>query len=168
MLCSCAPVLHEEYMKAGLIDVPLSDMRENPEFYKRKLFILGGIIVNTKITEKGSLIEALYIPVNSKGYLRESGRSRGRFLAIYPKDSGLLDPVIYRKGKEITVAGEFIETRKGRIDEMEYTYPVFEIKEIYLWAERREYYYYPYYPPYYYPYWWYDQWWRPYPYWFWP
>jgi hypothetical protein len=51
---------------------------------------------------------------------------------------------------------------------MEYSYPVFEIEQIYLWDERKEYYYpvYPYYYPY--PYWWYDPWWRPYPGPYWP
>ena len=57
--------------------------------------------------------------------------------------------MVYKKGREVTLAGEFLELRKGRIDEMEYVYPVFEIKEIYLWEERQEYYI-PYYYPYYY------------------
>jgi hypothetical protein len=64
-------------------------------------------------------------------------------------------------------AGEFLEIRKGKIDQMEYAYPVFKIKQIHLW-EREEYYSpgYPYYYPY--PYWWYDPWWRPYPDLYWP
>jgi outer membrane lipoprotein len=62
--------------------------------------------------------------------------------------------MVYKKGREVTLAGEFVEARKGKIDEMEYVYPVFEIREIYLWEERTGYYppnyYYPYYDPFFY------------------
>jgi outer membrane lipoprotein len=168
ILSSCAPVLRQDIMETGIKEFSLSDMRSNPDIYQGKLFILGGSIVNTKLTQEGSQVEALYIPVDSRGYLKdvEPLSSDGRFLAILHKEQGTLDPLIYRKGRDITLAGEFSETRSGKIDEMEYIYPVFNIKEIYLWKEREYYpgYYYPgyYYPyPYAYPYGWYDPWWRP-------
>jgi outer membrane lipoprotein len=167
MFSSCAPVLNRQLMNEGVRDVPFSRLREAPDAYRGKIFILGGLIVETRFTGKGSQIEALYLPVDSYGYLKETEHSMGRFLAIYPSERGLLDPLVYEKGREITLAGEFLEIRKGMIDEMEYDYPVFEIKQIYLWDERE--YYYPDYPYYYpYPYWWYDPWWRPYPSPYWP
>lgn len=171
MLISCAPVLREELMNAASTDFSLSDMRRNPDLYKGKLFILGGLIVNTKLTERGSEIEAVYVLVDSRGYLKGIEPSDGRFLAILPREKGFLDPLIYRQGREITLAGEFVGIETGRIDEMEYTYPVFEIKDLYLWEERRFYlvspppypswyYLYWYYP---YPYWWDEPWWRYHP-----
>ena len=156
---SCAPVLNRQLMNEGVRDVQFSQLREAPDAYRGKIFILGGLIVETRITGRGSQIEALYLPVDSYGYLKETEQSMGRFLAIYPSEKGLLDPLVYEKGREITLAGEFLEIRKGTIDEMEYAYPVFEIKQIYLWDERE---YYPY------PYWSYDPWWRPYPSPYWP
>jgi hypothetical protein len=55
---------------------------------------------------------------------------------------------------------------------MEYLFPVFEIKDIYLWEERKDYYWPAYYPYYYYPYYnypfLYDPWGRPYPGPYWP
>src|SRR5512135_2083557 len=96
---SCSPVIQEEFIKAGSISVPLQDMSESPDPYKGKLFILGGLIADTRTTNKGSLIEAVYIPVDSRGYLRETDRSMGRFLAYYPKERGILDPLIYKKEK---------------------------------------------------------------------
>jgi len=157
----CAPVLDRDTMKEGIRTVSFAQLRQTPDAYKGKLFILGGLIVDTKFMEKGSQIEALYIPVNSYGYLIDEEHRGGRFLAVYPRSKGLLDPLIYKKGREITLSGEFLETRKGKIDEMEYEYPVFEIKEIYLWEEQKDYYppYYPYYSrPFVY-----DPWGRPYP-----
>jgi len=166
---SCAPVFRQEIMERGISDVSVSDIRNNPELYRKKLFIIGGMIVNTKFTQGGSQIEAVYIPVDSRGYLKDV-EARERFLAILPKERGTLDPLIYSKEREITVAGEFIELRSGKIDEAEYIYPVFEIVDIYLWKERSDYYYYPYHSPYWwdysYPYYWWDPWWRPWgPYW---
>ena len=157
VLSSCAPVLREDLMRSASFDVRFSDMRENPDLYKGRLYILGGIIVKTTAVKRGSLIEAIYVPVDSLGYLKGARVSSGRFLAIFPKR--LLDPLFFTKGREVTIAGEFIGTRKGKIEEMEYTYPFFEVKEIYLWEETKEYYYVvpPY--PYYYPYWRYDPWW---------
>ena len=168
MLSACTPVLNRDLMREGERNVPLSQVREHPDTYQGKLFILGGLIVDTRVTDKGSLIEALFVPVSSLGYLKDLDQQYGgRFLALFPRTSGMLDPLIYKKGREITLAGTFLENRQGKIYEMEYTYPVFEIKQIYLWDEQRDYYMmpgYPYYPSYPYSYGWYDPWWQPYPY----
>lgn len=161
MLFSCAPVLRQDLMNRGTFDIRLSEIRENPDLYRGKLLIFGGIIVNTTVTKRGSLIEAIYVPVDSRGYLKGVRVSNGRFLAIYPRDNGLLDPLLFHQKREITLAGEFIETHTGKIDEMEYTYPFFEIKELYLWEEKEDYYYIsPPYPLWYYRHLWYDPWWR--------
>ena len=107
------------------------------------------------------MISAIFVPVDSMGYLKDSGVFNSRFLAIYPKEKGFLDPLIFLQEREITVAGEFKGTRSGRIDEMEYTYPLFEIKDIYLWEERMDYYIAPpFYPLWDYPGMYYGPWWR--------
>ena len=163
-LVSCAPVLSKELMREGQRNVSFAELRANPDAYKSKLYILGGLIVETRFTEQGSQIEVLAVPVDSYGYLKEHERSNGRFLAVYPKSKALLDPVVYKEGREVTLAGEFREIRKGKIDDMEYDYPVFEIRQIYLFEEQQYYnmYPYPYYPYYPYPYW-YDPYWGPWP-----
>jgi outer membrane lipoprotein len=153
LLASCAPVLRKDYMEAGIRDIPLSKLKQDPEQFKGRLFILGGIIVNTKLTNKGSLIEAIHVKVDSRGYLE--GGTDGRFLALYPKEAGMLDPQIYHKGRRVTLAAEFAGERTGKIDETKYVFPLFIIKDYHLWEERR--YYYPgpsYYYPYPYFYWW--------------
>ncbi len=161
---SCAPVLRKDIMKAAIRDVPLSEVKKNPDIYMGKLFVFGGIIVNTKATAEGSLIEALYVPVDSRGYLKSVGTLQTRFLALFPKKSGLLDPMIFKRNREITLAGEFAGIREGKIDEMQYGFPFFMVKELHLWEQREYYPYYYYYEPY--PYWWgypwWGPWWRPY------
>ncbi len=159
MLLSCArPVLHESYLIEGDRSVSFAALREAPDRYRGKLFILGGVIVQTRLFEEGSEVEAMHVPVDRYGYFEESGRSEGRFLAILPKDEAMLDPAIFRRGRRVTLAAEFTGIINGRIDEMEYAYPDFRIKQIYLWPKERN--YYP--PPYYY-----DPWFYPFPYYYW-
>ncbi len=151
LLFSCSTVIRKDYMEVGIRNVPLSEVKQKPDLYKRKLFILGGIIANDKVTPEGSLLEAVHVTVDSRGYL--SGYTDGRYLAFLPKEGGMLDPVIFSYGKMITIAAEFEENRTGKIDEAEYLFPFFVIKEIYLWQEKDRYdypppyFYYPYYPP---------------------
>ena len=113
ILSSCAPVLSRELMKQGSRDVSFALLREDPDAYRGRLYILGGIIVETRLTEKGSAVEALFMPVDSYGYLDESKHSQGRFLAIYPRAKGLLDPVVYKRGREITLAGDGLSRKKS-------------------------------------------------------
>jgi outer membrane lipoprotein len=159
ILFSCAPVLNREYMKEGSREVSFRLLRENPAQYQGRLFILGGVIVRTKFTAAGSQIEAMHVPVDGSGYFKEQGSSEGRFLAVLPGDGTMLDPEVYERGRRVTLAGEFVELRKGKIDEMEYVFPVFRIIQIYLWPEEI-----PYYPA---PYYYYDFWFYPYPYYYW-
>lgn len=168
LLVGCAPVLDRRLMDEGTREFNPSHLVETPEAFKDHLFILGGVIVGTKLTEEGSQIEALFVPVDKYGNLEDPARYGGRFLAIYPKSRGLLDPMIYKKGREITIAGDFSEARQAKIDEMSYTYPVFIIRQIHLWDEYQTYtgpypyYYYPYaYPGWYSSPWCYDRWGRP-------
>jgi outer membrane lipoprotein len=143
-------------MNEGERTLSFAALRENPDQYQGRLFILGGVIVRTRLLEAGSQIEAMHVPVDGSGYFEESGRSEGRYLALLPKDGTILDPVVYRRGRRVTLAGEFVGIRNGKIDEMEYAYPEFRIKQVYLWPKERLY---PYPPPYDF-----DPWFYPYPY----
>ena len=95
-LASCSiPVLRSDLLDQGIRDASMTRLTESPQLHKGKLFILGGAIVSTRLTETGSLIEAIHIPADSAGYLKEAQATTGRFLALYPRDPGVLDPVFY-------------------------------------------------------------------------
>jgi outer membrane lipoprotein len=149
LVASCAPVIRSDLMDRGIRDFSFNDLLAKPEMYRGQLFILGGIIVSTTVAEEGSLIEALYLPVDSSGYLKDNKGRTFRFLALYPKEKGILDPVIYRRGRQVTVAGIFKGLRPGKIDQMEYAFPEFAIDDCYLWEELPQVQYVPrYYAPY--------------------
>jgi outer membrane lipoprotein len=157
ILSSCAPVLNKTYLNAGDREVSFNALRQNPGAHKGKLYVFGGVVVGSRLTEEGSQVEALDVPVDRYGHFREEGLSQGRFLALLPQDQGMLDPEVYKQGRRITIAAEFMDLRKSKVDEMEYSYPVFLIRQIYLWPRERAYY-----PAYYY-----DPWFYPYPYYYW-
>lgn len=146
LFASCGqPVLHKDFLEGGIRNPLLSDFVQSPEEWENRLFILGGTIVSCRYTEEGSLIEAVFFSVNSLGYPEAPSIVPRRFLAIYPVEKGILDPLIFKKGRDISFAGTFIENRIGFVDDISYTYPTFIIEEIYLW-EKKGYYANPY-PP---------------------
>ncbi len=150
LLAACAaPVIRKDLLEQGTRNVSLSWLAANPAVSRGKLFILGGIIAKTTVTAEGTVIEALYVPVDKKGRL-EKAPGRGRYFAIWPKANGILDPMIYKKGRLITVAGTFEGIRQGKLDKAVYNFPTFEIVQIFIWKEETSYYPYFYYSPYYY------------------
>lgn len=155
-LCSCAtPVLQRSLMDRGTRNPDPAELVANPSGYLGRLFVFGGIIASTTVTRDGSLIEAVYVPVDRYGDLQDTPALSRRFLALYRE--GVLDPVIYSPGRRITLAGTFTEARAGKLGEMEYIFPFFQVSEIYLWPkEPMVYYYVP--APYYLPYPWHRPW----------
>jgi len=155
---SCAHVILREHRNAAVKDVPFNLLIRNTDAYVGEMFIFGGIIAETKITRQGAEIEIVQSPLDRFGNIIDRDVSEGRFITTTAK---YLDPLIYRKGRDVTVAGILLGSRKQLFGEIEYTFPVFDAKEIYLWKEEKYYpypYLYPYwydpfyYPPFYYPY----------------
>ncbi len=138
---SCAPVIKRDLMSRAIINPSLKALQKEPERYRDRLFILGGRIVETRVTDEGSLIEAVVLPVDDHGYISYAPYTGGRFIARLKNEAGILDPAIFREDLEVTVAGVFRELREGRIDEGRYLFPLFDIEEIHLWEEAEPAYY---------------------------
>ncbi len=176
-LSSCAHVISPENRENALMTISLNEVRSHVDQYAEKTFIFGGVIADTFNTEDGSEIEVIQMPLDEWGYVIMHDMSEGRFIVTAKKH---LDPLIFRKGREVTISGVLVGTRTEKLGEKEYDYPLFRAKEIHLlpWkvyyppqgrVHRDPYYeyepfYYPY-PPYGYgqPYYTY-----PYPFIFWP
>jgi outer membrane lipoprotein len=136
LVVSCATAIRRDLIQQGIRDLPIAQLEQKPDSYTGRLFVLGGIIVSTRLTQEGSVIEAVYVPVDSSGYLLEMPKTTIRFKALYPRSRGYLDPAIYRANRTITLAGTFTGLLSGKIDEMEYTYHLFRIEDLHLWQER--------------------------------
>jgi len=155
LVSGCAPVISQHIRQQVSPDLHFRDVVKDPDFYRGKMVIWSGVIVKSENLRDGTLIEVLQKPVDSVGRPLDIDKSEGRFLGMYP---GYLDTAIYSKNRLITVAGRVKEKRVLPLGEIEYSYPLITVEEIYLWKPARDY-------RGDYPYWWYyPHWWR-YPYW---
>jgi len=130
-IVSCAPIVSKE-VRARASDAPFREAVRNPDRYRGMTFIWGGAIVQTKQADSASLMEVVQNPLTGRGAVADRDVSYGRFLVRSQK---LLDPLIYRAGRLVTVAGELVDTRRGKIGEGEYLYPVLSADEIHLLGE---------------------------------
>lgn len=150
---SCTSAIRPDLMEQGTRNPSLAALIQNPEASRDRLFILGGVIARTTLKAEGSEIEALYVPADGWGYPQDHALSNQRFLAVYPREKGILDPIVYQKDRGISIAGIFTGLITGKVDEMEYVFPVFRIMQIYLEPKRPPAVYH-YYPAYMGPGWW--------------
>jgi len=160
LVTGCAPVISKPLREQVDKTLAFRHVFKDPEAHKGSVVVWAGVIIESKNTKEGTLIEILQRPADFFGAPEESDRTEGRFLALY---SSYLDIAVYSKGREVTVGGEVEGKRVMPLGEIQYSYPLVHAKEIYLWPdmskERLAPYPYPYSP------WgWYDPFWRPWTY----
>lgn len=149
LLPGCVYVISRDVRREVTPDLSFKEVIKDPDAHKGKIVLWGGTIIDSKNLKEGTQIVVLQKDLNSWGRPKESDKSQGRFIIL---DPGYLDTAIYRKKREITVAGEITGQKVLPIDEIDYTYPVLFPREIHLWKEETKAEYpYPYWP---YPWWW--------------
>lgn len=126
-ITGCGHVISEDVRKTVDPTITTANIFTETDNLKGKIVMLGGKILNTQHEEKGTYIEILEKPLDFRGYPEDSDVSRGRFLAF---SESFLDSAIYARGKFVTVVGEIMGVTKGKIERVEYNYPVIKIKEI--------------------------------------
>jgi outer membrane lipoprotein len=137
LLVSCATVVRQDLLDSSVRQFSFADLLSTPDSFKGKTFLLGGTIINRKVTDKSTLVEVLYIPVDRWGYPMEIQRSSDRFIAFQPKEKGILDEKTFRRDRDVTVAGVFVQTISVTSDDnKKYDAAVFKIEDIYLWEEK--------------------------------
>lgn len=130
MLTGCAHVLSEEARVKADPSITFNQLKALPETYAGKHIILGGIIATVKNAKDGSQLEVVNFELDSGEIPNTASRSGGRFLAVTPE---FLDPLVFKKGRPVTIFGEIKGKKTQELDETDYTYPVVAIRELYLW-----------------------------------
>jgi outer membrane lipoprotein len=161
----CTGVISSEMRHQSREDLTFPMVLQNPTAYIGETVILGGVIIQTINRQEGTEIVVLETPLDYQEMPRDAEYSRGRFIG---RVSGYLDPEVYKQGKKITLAGEIIGKETRPLGQIQYAYPLIQIRELHLWTEVVRYspygpyywgwYWYPpsYFWPYYrfhYPYW---------------
>lgn len=154
LFTGCAPAALREVSREVTPGITVVQVASDPAPFIGKKVLWGGIIVSSENLAKETRLDIVEIPLTKVMRPGNPDRSRGRFIALH---KGFLDTAIYANGREITLAGEIAGTRKGKIGEMDYTFPVLKGIKLHLWQPREDDYYsseiflhLPFYYPYYY------------------
>jgi len=129
ILGGCAHVMSDEGLKLADRSVSYSELKKNPEQFAGKVILLGGIIAGTKSSGDIIMLEVAQLELFNNGLPDELSPSGGRFLAV---SSDLIDPIIYRPGKFVTIIGEVKGKKIQHLEGADYPYPLVSVKELRL------------------------------------
>lgn len=132
-LFGCAHIISKEVREKADIELAPSDLLKDPNAYRGKTVILGGVIVSSTNTEEGTYIEVVQKPLDHRGRPKDTDISYGRFIIFF---DGYLDTAIYSQGREVTAAGEVLGKIMRPLGEMEYPYPLIKSRELHLLEPR--------------------------------
>jgi len=157
LILSGCSVISSEVRRDVTRDVTVMAVQSNPDMYRAKKVIWGGSIISLKNLKEFTVIQVLQHPLDVRDRVKTRKESSGRFLVVVP---GYRDSEIYKKEKEIIVAGTLDGVRVEKINEMDYAYPVLKPIEMKLFEPFDESDYERSYPlhrsPYYDPFYYYD------------
>jgi outer membrane lipoprotein len=108
------------------------ELQKTPDAYVSEVVMLGGEIVETKVSTTSSELTVLQLALGTSGRPVNLDQSEGRFLV---RSEQLFDPVIYQKGMLLTVVGILKGSSVRAIGGFDYTYPLVEAIEIKLWSK---------------------------------
>ncbi len=112
--------------------VSFEALRKNPEAFEGRTVILGGDIIKTENMEAQTSIEILQKPLDRFEAPLITDRTAGRFMA---KCDVYLDPAIYDRGRQVTIAGKVLGGFAGQVGEADYLYPTISCIEMRLWPQ---------------------------------
>jgi outer membrane lipoprotein len=153
--CSNLPPAIED---PPLYDLSYSEATQNITHYKDAPVRWGGVVIDVENEQNFSLVQILYYPLNYYGRPQLDKTNKGRFLI---KSAEFLDPAVYKKDTEITVAGILKGDIERLVGNKTLRVPLISPTVIHLWPAYVPGNYYGYggfgygYPYYgYYPYYW--------------
>jgi outer membrane lipoprotein len=135
LLLACLALSACVGLPSAVRDVPVKDVSygeasEHPERYKDVAVRWGGVIIDVDNEENATLVQVLSYPLNFYGRPQLTKPSEGRFVI---KSSEFLDPAVYAKDREITVAGALEGDIQRMIGKKAVQLPLISSTAIYLW-----------------------------------
>ncbi len=113
-----------------LYDISYTQAIQNIANYKNAPVRWGGIIIDVENEQNFSLVQVLYYPLNSNGRPQTDKPNEGRFVFKSPE---FLDPAVYTKNMEITIAGTLIGDLERTIGKKVMRLPLISATTIYRW-----------------------------------
>ena len=145
---SCS-VISQQIRTDAIPPIDFKILLQESDKYLGDTVILGGYILETNNLTDQTIIKVLQAPLGFGEEPESRDYSEGRFIIL---QKGFLDPEVYRKDRQITVAGTVVGSVVEKINDFSQPYLKIQSREIYLWPEDQAYYPDPYYDPWFYPY----------------
>lgn len=130
LLAGCASNIPREIQEAPAENPAVNEVRKNIDHYTGSAVRWGGTIASVENRQDETWIEVVAHELGSYGQPLDDDSSYGRFLVRIEQ---FLDPQIYARGRELTVAGVVESRIVRRIGEHPYTYPLVRASTYYLW-----------------------------------
>ena len=141
VLSGCTSVLSTSVVQEADDKVTFTDLQKQPDRHQGALVILGGQIIETVVKESETRVQVLQLPLGAQQRPDNTASSQGRYIVIFKR---FADPLIYEKGRKITVAGVVQGGQEIMLNDRPHTVPVLLERETYLWKTED---YYPAYGP---------------------
>ncbi len=113
-------------------DITYQQLTQYVDQFQHEMVRWGGVIVDVENAEDRARLTVVHFPLTRYGKPITSENSDGRFVVLSER---FLDPIIYSKGKLITVIGQVDGSETQKIDKRTLTLPVILLQENYLWPE---------------------------------
>jgi len=130
ILSGCTSVLSNRVVQEADDKILFQDLQKQPDRYRGAVVILGGQIVEAVVKESETWVQVLQLPLGAQHRPDNRAGSQGRFIVICKR---FADPLIYEKGRKITVAGEVQGGMTLMLNNAAYKFPVLLERETYLW-----------------------------------
>jgi outer membrane lipoprotein len=135
LLSGCASGVPVTIRNAPSSEVSVAQVRDGGvQQYTGTYVRWGGSIAVVENGPSETLIQVVSQPLAQGGRPKASGDGGDRFLAKFP---GFVDPLIYDKGRQLTVVGTLRGEISRKIGQFAYILPVVEVQSHHLWEGAR-------------------------------
>ena len=128
------PVISKEVMETVNRNLPFSVVIDNPRSYIGAIVLWGGVIERFIPGPEETRLLVIQCPLDAK-QRPQTDTTFGEFVAHTPQS---LEPLIFRRGMVITLAGEIDGVQEKELGPEEVPRPLVRVIEIHPWTERGE------------------------------
>ncbi|PPD47210.1 MAG: hypothetical protein CTY16_07850 [Methylobacter sp.] len=126
--CTSLPTAIQD---APPFDISYSQAEQNIGKFKNAPVRWGGVVVDVENGQSSTFVQVLYYPLGYFGQPQLTQAHGGRFAITTPE---FLDPAVYAKGREITVAGTLTGDMARTIGKKTIRLPQVSASAIHLWT----------------------------------
>jgi len=132
LLTTSCSVMSRQVRHDAVATPPFPTLISHADAYRGKTVIVGGYVLKVENEPNRTRLTLLQAPLHLGGQPGGRDRSRGRLLVTTPQ---FLDPEIYTKDRQVTVAGKVVGSSIDKDDRSPVPYLELTAREIHLWPQ---------------------------------